>query len=589
MKNKKKNFLITSTNISFWSKKNINYLVGDWCITEKIKTHNYKIIKYHGLNKKKLVKKNFYLFKIYLFLIKKISLSLNKYHNSNFSKKYWEILISRWLWHFIMYTYDRWEILNSLKKFNKKFYINKVYYDDSSFINNETRAFIHNSHSPLWNDWIFSHMFKYFPNIKYDESRKCNIKSQREIKSKINDKKFYKKTFLKNKSRIFIKNLFLAKKLKVKINLTFRQYNFFNYFSSNYVIPQFKTDFKRLDFKLLENKSKNNYLNFLNAIVKFQIPRIFLEGLNETNLLISNLNWPVNPKIILTSVSHLNDDIFKFYLADKKKNSGSKLFVFQHGGGYIYDELNLTHILESRVADKFFTWGCKSKEKNIFPLFVTSTAGKIIKKNKNKRGLLIIVYDFARFPHRLSNFLRTYSDIKNYITNLDIFITHLNKQELKNTKIKLRIYKKEESILFQEFNKKIIKKFKKIDVYDNKKLLIFEESVNYSLVVETTNNTNFLECINLNIPIILLWNKNMLISKPYKIYYKKLEQVKIIHKSPKQLAEFINKTKDIQQWWNSKEVQRALKFFRDAICRSSKDPLKQIVNLIKNEKSFTNN
>ena len=95
---------------------------------------------------------------------------------------------------------------------------------------------------------------------------------------------------------------------------------------------------------------------------------MFLEGFKPTNSLLDKLNWPKNPKVVLTSISHLNDDFFKFYIANRRQK-GSKLFVFQHGCGYIYDDLNLGHIFESRISDKFFTWGCRSKQK-IFILFL---------------------------------------------------------------------------------------------------------------------------------------------------------------------------------------------------------------------------
>ena len=571
--------LVTSTQTYLWSKNNINFLVGDWCLTNEIKKKNYqfKFQKYHGENRKKLVRKINFLFKIYLYLLKKITKSLNKYHKVSFSEKYWETLLSRWLWHFLMYTFDRWEILRSLKNKENIFFTKKVIYDDKSFINNNTLSFIRSAHDPIWNSWIFSKMINFFPKIKVLKNRKKTktIRKKNERKKKFDGKKF----IFENNDKIFIKDLYFDKFLKIKIKIGLKNFNFLNYSTPNYYIPGFKIENKRLNFKFLNRKENNNYLNFLNQIIKYQIPKVFLEGFKPTNSLLDKLNWPKNPKVVLTSISHLNDDFFKFYIANRRQK-GSKLFVFQHGCGYIYDDLNLGHIFESRISDKFFTWGCRSKQKNIHPLFVTTTAGKVIKKSKKRKGFIIPLYDFARFPNRLTSFLRTGSDVKNYISNFENFLSNLRKEKIKQLKIKFRLDEKN-SIVSEELKKNILKRYKQIKVYDNKKHYIYEESIDYNLIIETCNSTNFLECISLNIPIVLLWNKNIIISKKYKKFYKELEKTRIIHKSPKSLAEFINKNENFEKWWYSDKLQKSLNTFREKICKNEKYPinhLKQIIN-----------
>ena len=137
------------------------------------------------------------------------------------------------------------------------------------------------------------------------------------------------------------------------------------------------------------------------------------------------------------------------------------------------------------------------------------------------------------------------------------------------------------SIVSEELKKNILKRYKQIKVYDNKKHYIYEESIDYNLIIETCNSTNFLECISLNIPIVLLWNKNIIISKKYKKFYKELGKTRIIHKSPKSLAEFINKNENFEKWWYSDKLQKSLNTFREKICKNEKYPinhLKQIIN-----------
>ena len=572
----KKN-IVTSSNLTFLSKKDVNYLIGDWLFTDKIlkKKYKYKILKYYGDDREKVEKKIDFLHKIYPKILKKFTIALNKYHNTKLTEKYWEMLISRWLWHFLMYTSDRWEIAKELKKLDKNFYTKTADFEEKFFIINDTLSYIQSAHSGDWNNWIFSKILAYYPKIEI-------IKTNggfKKIKKKENNKQHFsiKNFTFKNNNKVFIKNLYFSTMSKIKINLACNQFNPFNFSSPDYETPEFKISNKRFKFKIFEKKFKNNYLNFLNSIVHLQIPKIFLEGFEMTNSKLNYIKWPKKPKIILTSQSHLNDDIFKFYAA-KKKQEGSKLFVFQHGGSYIIDKSSTAEILESRVADKFFTWGCTSKKKNIYPLFVSTTAGKKIKKNSNKKGLLITIYDYAKYPNRLTSYLRTRYAAKKYILDIDSLLTNLSAKNLKKTKIKFRIDKF--GMVNEILSEKIKEKFKSVKIYDNKKLYIYEESSKYELIIDTCNSTNLLECISLNIPIVLLWNESYRVNNLYKKYYKNLEKVGVIHKSPLLLAKFINNNTDIEKWWFSAKVQKSIKLFQDKICRYSASPDKHLKKII---------
>ena len=173
--------------------------------------------------------------------------------------------------------------------------------------------------------------------------------------------------------------------------------------------------------------------------------------------------------------------------------------------------------------------------------------------------------------------MRTRDSVEKHISDINDLLENLSSQNLKKTKIKFR--KDEEGMVSEFLNKKIKKKFRSVKFYD-KKLNIYEESAKYELIIETCNSTNLLECISLNIPIVTLWNKNYRVNNLYKKYYANLEKVNVIHKSPKSLAKFINKNKNIDKWWFSKKVQKSLQLFRNNICRFSANPEKELKNII---------
>ena len=112
---------ISSSNrkiVSERGKKNLNLsdIIFDNSFIKKIK----KGSNYHWNNNIKLKKDLNYIFKIYKKLLIVLTNNLNKIHKKIFLKIL-ETLLWRWLSRFIIYHYDRWEIISSLKKrFNDK-------------------------------------------------------------------------------------------------------------------------------------------------------------------------------------------------------------------------------------------------------------------------------------------------------------------------------------------------------------------------------------------------------------------------------------------------------------------------------------
>jgi putative transferase (TIGR04331 family) len=247
--------------------------------------------------------------------------------------------------------------------------------------------------------------------------------------------------------------------------------------------------------------------------------------------------------------------------------NGSKLFIFQHGSAGLHDYCNSYY--EKNVCDKYFSWGNKSKDKITYPMFVSTTAGKKIKK-KNPRGILIPIGEFSTFPSRNTLFPRDFSTTKIYRDNLIVFFSKVNKKILK-----LSTVKSHTTDLDLFTTNDIRSKFPNLKVNDFRKLKtrVFEDSVNFKLVVETMNSTGFLELLNLNIPVILFAPKIFFSAKKeYLKFYKLLENVGIIFFNATKAANFINKNYDnLDKWWNSKKLQNNRKIFCENMCRSRKN------------------
>ena len=104
-------------------------------------------------------------------------------------------------------------------------------------------------------------------------------------------------------------------------------------------------------------KTKGNYKSFLKKIIRFTLPRIYLENYKTLEDHYKNLNWPKNPKYILTSYPYY-DELFKFYCA-QKYISGSKIVITQHGYDNIYKNDNW---FVNKMFANQLCWGTNKKK-----------------------------------------------------------------------------------------------------------------------------------------------------------------------------------------------------------------------------------
>ena len=112
----KKVNLVCGDYKKLFDKNKKNIFVGDWFFNENNLKNKSLEINYHWKNKEKLNKDTKYIFKTYKKFLKETSIFLNNYHNLKEKEEFWEILLFSWLWQTIFFTFDRWEIIRTIKK-----------------------------------------------------------------------------------------------------------------------------------------------------------------------------------------------------------------------------------------------------------------------------------------------------------------------------------------------------------------------------------------------------------------------------------------------------------------------------------------
>ena len=136
--------LVTTKNINSWSKTKKNILLGGWCydykIKDKYRNYDFEIIKSPSLSFCERKNKNFAKRSQTIIEkeIKSFSIILNKIHNTNYSVKYWSVILSPWIGRFVstvLIVQERLRIISSKYKINsvtfyenfQNFYLPKDY------------------------------------------------------------------------------------------------------------------------------------------------------------------------------------------------------------------------------------------------------------------------------------------------------------------------------------------------------------------------------------------------------------------------------------------------------------------------------
>ena len=541
---------------------------------------------YHWSNKNKLKRDLKKIFIIYNKLLDNLYRKLNSIHGKSFTKKYWEALIWVWLYRYITYYYDRWEIVSSLsKKYRNNTICKKFEFQEKYFIPKDTEDWCStNVMSDDWNHWVLINIIEHQKKLKTSPVNKIKKKPKKDFdysdlyKKENLFKRILKSIFLFKKTNIFSQNIGLTKDTPKKFSLFFQ-----NFFTIN------KDLFWKFDHNIWENErnliSKNGsnfnskFEKFLISQIKFNFPTIFLEnyknGVNE----IKKQRLPVNPKIIITSVDDISNEPFKFYMADKITN-GSKLFLIQHGGSYGTSDNFPIEKLQLKIADKYFSWGWKDQNKKVVPNFCLKNLGIKITRNKQTKGVLIPILDLSLYPSQISDGRpRCIYEINNYIKTLKTFFSSLEENIKSESAFKyLDVYKVYPNYVLNTLKSS----FKKTSFFSSHKRSCFFLN-KYKLNVEFFNSTGFLESFNLNLPTILIFDKSYCrIRKNSVKYFRLLEKARILFYDPFEAAKFVNSNySNINEWWNSKKVQKALNIFVNKFAKSSDNPYRFLKKLEK--------
>lgn len=514
---------------------------------------------------------------------------LNQNFHTNYSKRFWQIILGPWFREILSLLLNRTNTLKQCLATEEIFGTTLYHSDYCSLTIPNLKASDYFFENAKWNNVLNGRILSLIDNNKitinfiedkdskyFYQPLKTNISNKNQSFKK-NIKNYiyrsYRKIaekFVKNEDAYLIKTSLTLKQL-IKLQLALGQCpQLWEKIEPN--IEEKPDQFlrKKLTQKFLQ-KSEDDLENISRILLFELLPVCYLEGFKELTKIVNQQPWPQSPKFIFTCNSYGSDEIFKMYTAIKTEN-GSKYYVGQHGNGYFTDK-HFHPRNEEQTADKFLTWGWSSKIPKYIPMFTFKTAGKLNNYN-NKGGLLLI--EKSQYTRHLpwdihSEFLNYFEDQKKFVSQLS---------EAPKQKLTIRLSSSISNIKLNETSRwSDIDRSLKID---DGKAAIKNLEAESRLVVHSYDSTGLLETLSQNIPTLAFWQNGFdHLREEVRPDYQMLVDSGIIHLSVKSVVDKVNEIwDDVDGWWLQSNVQDSKKIFCDIYAKSCKNPIKTMASLL---------
>lgn len=530
-------------------------------INEKLlQQYSYKVLSFKPLSYDEFCSTSHYVLKKYYKYRKLLANDLNFIHNEIQNEMYWAKCFGLELKRYISLVYKAYR---KFKIYSPENFNIHCLLDEKSFIIPDTfedqRTLL--QHTDIGYEQLFAIYIKLFypkiytgiNKIELDENHFDPIVCTERINLRLNET-----LDEENETKVGIFGSGLLPQYADKL-MFHKNINYLNFDLNSQEMTVEGTDRQEYKFKI---EIEDEFDEFFMASLQTLFPRFFLEQYH------SNKKYFLSE---ITKYKHLKFIINEYWLSNTKMNFLLALAGSQ-GIKHIYNEHNtLTHSflgnnieLIAELVDIYFTLGWQPKEKqpNIIAGASLYFERDYLEVTKEYKYLFLDVAVFAR----LEEFTAKYSESEElaliHLQMIKTFFSYLTQDIFKD--IVYRGYPLSKHTKWKMYNnRKILKNkfgpFDKYDIFSTTAVNMMKKS---RLVIIAYTNTSYIECMLLNIPMILLLNKYAYLDEKYKNFFNELIKAKICFIDVKEAAEFINSLGDnIEKWWYGDVVQSARKLF----------------------------
>lgn len=554
-------FLVCTAKKETWKTDRKILFLGEWCkrydqkdVWTKL---DYVVAPYHWDDRKKLHNDYIYLNEVYERYLATLTEQMNRLHGEEYSSRYWRIILGPWLHYFIAVAFDRYASLRiTLNSFN----VTDCVISNASifgFIPQNMKCFVQFISGDEYNFALYSYIISHLKMIPYQPLEKPSdgagcfdlLNGSKKIKRNFAIKHFFKNCLTKfaffTKPEVVFSASYLPFGYQLLLELRLRQLPSSVYEIS---IPDADYDIDKRR-KILLQIATTEFETLLDKLIPFQIPISNVENYKILENLCGK-NYPKNPKVIFTANACISNEVFKVWTA-KNVEEGAKLVLGQHGGSYGVGLWNWLEEHETKICDRYFSWGWKTpKRKNIVPV----TAGGLIRFKKIracKNGhILWPLCSLPRYSYHMYS-IPVASQFLEYIEDQILFAEVLNDEARKLILLRYFMSDYGWDVMARMRERKL-----RIRDCDTKEPL-YCQLKRSRLFIGTYDATTYLEALSANIPTVLFWNpKHWEIRRAAMPFYNQLSDVGILHRSPASAAKKVNEIyNDPSVWWKKSEVQ----------------------------------
>ena len=301
----------------------------------------------------------------------------------------------------------------------------------------------------------------------------------------------------------------------------------------------------------------NDLLGVLRVLLPLHLPAALLEGFAAYRNAV--LAMPVvRPKAVYSAQALHGHLTFKL-LAAEWGQEGTRLLYHQHGGGYGIDKVHTIEQFESRVADRYYTWGWRvagnPKVRPLSPAALHRLSGR-------KRYVLLSCVDFPVVTYRI-HFHPMPGTIQTMQRETCEFLAALPDRR----DLLVRPYAIDYSGNFVG----MLRNAAPDAAFDDRSATSFQRFSHSRLVVHNYLGSGYLESLALNVPTVCFFDPDTYAFRAEaEPFMSALESVGILHRSGKVAAQFVaSVSNDPQGWWAQVEVQEARNHFVESYANFS--------------------
>lgn len=291
-----------------------------------------------------------------------------------------------------------------------------------------------------------------------------------------------------------------------------------------------------------------DFSDLMQVMLPLSIPAVLLEGF--VALRDKLLALKILPPRALYTANALHSNLTFKVLAAEWQGQGTKILNHQHGGSYGLDRVHVIEQYESRVSDRFYSWGWHSNTESVRAM----SAPNLPTLHRSRQRLLLNCVDFPRTVYRL-HFHPMPGTIETLVLETVGFVVGLP----------------EKSALLIRFPhidygwgmRSAIQVAAPWVAFDLELPSAFQRYAESRLIVHNYLGTGWLETLALNIPTVCFFDsKTYAFRAQAQPYIDALEGVGILHRSGLDAARHVAEMwKDPDGWWQGADIQSVRRDF----------------------------